>query len=165
MHPDNLNNPKYGYALNKQLLVARSDDDTEWIVESINHVAQSPDRAGALLKDNYLCVACHGESPGEDEIVDSEDKPPGSHPMMNLDGVMPDGFTKIERGEQDAPATYTKNLNLNCNSCHNTHKSDNRAGIYIMKLAEEKYDTNKDPLKINPEYSFTALCKLCHKEY
>ena len=113
-------------------------------------VRESPDAVEAY---SYLCVGCHGESPGGG----------GSHPMMRLDGIMKNGTT-MNRNEYEPPVTYTKNFNLNCFSCHFVHTGKNEGGVYMLKEVAAR-DSNTDPLKIHPKVSYRELCQKCHIGY
>jgi predicted CXXCH cytochrome family protein len=155
---DNLNAKKYSYAYNNEaMLVARADEHTDWIPgtsevvtddDDYDYFSDSDTVGTDLAADGYLCVGCHGENPGGG----------GSHPMMGIDGVMPNG-EKVDRTQPTPPATYSLNLNINCLTCHNIHRGEVKGGVYMLKAATRE---NEDPLAIHPNVEYTVLCGLCH---
>jgi predicted CXXCH cytochrome family protein len=142
---NNLNSSEYGYSNNKDMLIARCDEDLEWISQWVENTDYIKD---AVEQKAYLCTGCHGEC--------SEGA--SCHPLMGIDGVMPVGAV-INRKANIFPVTYTKNLNINCNSCHYVHKAKVMGGVYMLKEVDGE---NKDPLKIHPKIDFTILCHYCH---
>jgi predicted CXXCH cytochrome family protein len=155
---DNLNNNKYSYINDKDMLIARSDETLEWEVELDCHEIEVSSGEGTVPRYYYLCVGCHSEDPGSD----GECK---SHPMMNIDGKMPDGtiISRVSPPPPYLPGTYTENLFMNCNSCHFTHSAKVEGGAHILKAAKGK---NKDPLAVKPaDVNYTPLCELCHEGY
>ncbi len=156
INKNNLNNTKYEYlANNEKLLIARSDENLEWIVQNPGYRKENADPEGAVPAGYYLCVGCHGEDPGNEGAVIV------SHRMMNIDGKMPDG-SLINRKVVVPPVTYTKNFNLNCESCHSVHNSKVAGGSFLMKEVDGE---NTDPLAIQPTpRDYTNFCTHCHME-
>ncbi len=126
-------NPESGLTLPLQhYLLANGGNDAEW---------------GNDL-GVYLCTGCHGLNPAT--------KAEGhTHPLI-------DGNVSALSQAVAAPATYTINGHLNCDSCHRPHGAKVEGGYYIMEAVG---GLNAEPKTVHPAIDYTVLCHLCHNKY